>query len=548
MEHAITTPNSTEIPKALPKPKVREQVIGKIRYLYEDMPYWDTNKQQTRHKRFYIGHYIDDNIFKFSKNYLLRQKNIYLNNHQSVKLKKYSHKMVGTTYLLDQIAKNTGIYEDLKEIFPDTYLQILSLSYYITLENENTLYRFSKWAYLHSHPYQQDLPAARISELLLTINENNKIEFFKKQISRCLDSEYFAYDTTSISSYSELISQVKHGHNKDHDKLPQINLAIVFGEKSLLPVYYRLLPSNINDVTTIKRFIFDIKSFSFNSLNFVFDRDFYIKDNIEKLNANEYKFIIGVKNINSFIFTHVKDIKDELLSLKNYNNYHNIYYIMKQSFIKYNKSNILNKDQKSKFKIYIHMYYDAIKASRDKNEFLNDIKCAIDRVNDGNTTEIDKKLLIKYSSYQKSDNSNVILSLDNNLINDHCVSFGFFTIFSNNISNPIEALNIYRNKDVIEKAFNNLKNRLIFRHTSACSIECLEGLLFIQYIGLIFTSYIHRQMKQNKLYDNYTLETFLDELDIISCINKPNGDKKLDELTSKQIELYNFMNVKPITL
>jgi hypothetical protein len=73
MVNVITTPKP-EISKALPKPKVREQVIRNIRYLYEDMPYWDSIIKQTRHKRFYIGHYIDDNTFKFSKKYLSRQK------------------------------------------------------------------------------------------------------------------------------------------------------------------------------------------------------------------------------------------------------------------------------------------------------------------------------------------------------------------------------------------------------------------------------------------------------------------------------------------
>jgi transposase len=277
--------------------------------------------------------------------------------------------LIGATYLLDQIAKITGVYEDLKKIFPDTYQQILSLSYYLTLENENPLYRFTKWANLHSHSYQKDLPSARISELLSTINDNNKVAFFKNQIARRLDSEYLSYDTTSISSYSDLISQVKYDQNKDHNKLPQINLALIFGEKSLLPVYYRLLPGNINDVTTIKKFIFDTKLFNFNSLKFVMDRGFYSKDNIEQLNANSYKFVIGVKNNNSFVSTHIKDIKDEIISINNYNHHHKVFNVMKQSFIKYSKANILNKDQKSKFKIFIHIYYDAMKASSDKLKF-----------------------------------------------------------------------------------------------------------------------------------------------------------------------------------
>jgi transposase len=221
---------------------------------------------------------------------------------------------------------------------------------------------------------------------------------------------------------------------------------------------------------------------------------------------------------------------------------------MKQSFIKYDKSNIISSEQNSKFKIYIHIYYNDTKASIEKKAFLKDIKCALNRLHDNISTESDKKLLMKYSSYQKIDNSSVKLVLDNDLINKHCESFGFFTLFSNNISNSIDALNIYRNKDVVEKAFNNLKNRLNLRRTTVHSIECLEGLLFIQFIGLIFISYIHRQMKLNKLYENYTLESFCDELDIIGLTIKLNGDKELDEITTKQVKLYNFMDVKPITI
>jgi len=50
-----------------------------------------------------------------------------------------------------------------------------------------------------------------------------------------------AYDTTSISSYSKGLKQVRYGYNKEGDYLPQINLALLFGEESNLPFYYRKL-------------------------------------------------------------------------------------------------------------------------------------------------------------------------------------------------------------------------------------------------------------------------------------------------------------------
>lgn len=38
--------------------------------------------------------------------------------------------------------------------------------------------------------------------------------------------------------------------NKDHENLPQINLALLFGETTGLPVCYRKLPGDVKDVVT----------------------------------------------------------------------------------------------------------------------------------------------------------------------------------------------------------------------------------------------------------------------------------------------------------
>lgn len=48
------------------------------------------------------------------------------------------------------------------------------------------------------------------------------------------------------------------GANKDHEPLPQINLALLFGEESNLPFYYRKLAGNIPDVKAVKNILADI--------------------------------------------------------------------------------------------------------------------------------------------------------------------------------------------------------------------------------------------------------------------------------------------------
>jgi transposase len=549
METTLVQLNSEDNLKTTPKPKIREQVIAKVRYLYEDYPYWDRNKQQTRHKRFYIGHYTSDNIFEFSSKYIFRRDLTHQNNIKIGDNICYTHKFVGSTYLLDTIASKIGIFDDLKSIFPDKYLQILSLSYFLTLENENPLYRFSKWAKTHNHPYNQDIPSQRISELLCTITENSKIEFFKKQINRRLENEYFAYDTTSISSYSELIKLVKYGHNKDNDQLPQINLALIVGEKSLLPVYYRLIPGNINDSKTISKFIIDTQIFSKENLKFVMDRGFFSRNNIEELHTNGYKFLIGVKNNSSLVAKYITDLYGKINSFENFICDYNVYGITKTSFFKYLHTNDGKIDLKNKkFKLYIHIFYDALKAEQEKHKFLNNLTKTIERFKNNTATVADKHLITQFCTYEPIDNKNFALTLNNQIINTHCQSFGFFSLLSNNINDPKEALSIYRNKDSVEKSFENLKNRLNLRRTSVHSFESLEGLLFIQFIGLIFTSYINYIMKTNDLYKNYSMETLLDELDIISAYKYQNNETHFSEITSKQKEIFKFFDIDEIKI
>ena len=141
-----------------------------------------------------------------------------------------------------------------KGCFPDSYRQIQSIAYYLILENRNPLFRFTGWAKLHKHPYGENIPCQRSSEIFQSISEEAKMRFFRLQGRRRAEKECWAYDTTSISSCSQLLKQVKYGE-QDNDRLPQINLALLFGEESGLPFYYRKLSGNIPDVKTVNELI-----------------------------------------------------------------------------------------------------------------------------------------------------------------------------------------------------------------------------------------------------------------------------------------------------
>ena len=59
------------------------------------------------------------------------------------------------------------------------------------------------------------------------------------------------------------IAQVQYGKNKEDDKLPQLNLLLVFGEESGLPFYYRKLTGNIPESKTVKHLFEDLDILGF---------------------------------------------------------------------------------------------------------------------------------------------------------------------------------------------------------------------------------------------------------------------------------------------
>lgn len=56
---------------------------------------------------------------------------------------------------------------------------------------------------------------------------------------------------------------------------------------------------------------------------------------------------------------------------------------------------------------------------------------------------------------------------------------------------------------------------------SVASEENFEGKLFIQFVALQIVSYIKKQMDEHGLFNNYTIQSLLDELDVIEYYQQP---------------------------
>lgn len=516
-----------------------------ITYVYESSSYWDKEKQQSRAKRKCIGK-LDPATGK-----LIPNSKVDSDSEQSPK--KRGRKTVsickrtfyGATYLLDSIGKITGVENDLRVCFPDTYKQILSLVYYLTLEEANSMSRFTRWASLRNHPYSKDISSQRISELFQSISEEDKQQFFRLQGKRRVEQEYLAYDTTSVSSYSKALKQIKYGKNKEHDSLPQLNLALLFGEESRLPVCYRKLPGNITDVTTIQNLIDDMDFLELKKVNLVMDRGFYSEANINELYKNHHKFLIGAKLSLKLVKTNLEKARGMLSSRSNYSSKHGLYYDSVMTEWNYTE---IKKRSGSKVKdtrrIYLHLYYNDARASEDRMSFNKMLDMLEYELMNGKRNPEHEKQYVKYYILKKTPVRGISLEAKQDAIDEAEKNFGYFALLSNGLKDPLKALDIYRSKDLIEKAFGNLKERLNMRRYYVSSEESLEGKIFVQFIALIYLSYIKKAMNDNDLFKRYTIQELLDEFDVIERYEQPGHRYRISEVTKKQKDLYECFKVE----
>lgn len=91
----------------------------------------------------------------------------------------------------------------------------------------------------------------------------------------------------------------------------------------------------------------------------------------------------------------------------------------------------------------------------------------------------------------------------------------------------------------------NLKEWLNMRRMAVSSEQSLDGKLFVQFIALIYLSYITRRMQENELFKNYTMQEVLDEFDIIECFEVPRQQLQIGEIIKRQEKLYTQLGVMP---
>jgi hypothetical protein len=81
------------------------------------------------------------------------------------------------------------------------------------------------------------------------------------------------------------------------------------------------------------------------------------------------------------------------------------------------------------------------------------------------------------------------------------------------------------------------------RRTSVSSEQNLEGKLFVQFVALMYLSYITAAMNERGIFKDYTVQEVLDDLDVIECFEQPGHAAHIGGITKKQKTIYTSLRV-----
>ena len=150
-----------------------------ITYAYETQYYWDKEKQQSRAKRVCVGKVdpVTNEIIPTRGRSKKKEtpSNRPVSKRGSRSFCETKHLYYGAMYLFDKLADELGLVADLKLCFPDSYKKLLSIAYYLILEDNHPLYRFEKWNRTHKHPYGADICSPRSSEFFSFITDEQRL-------------------------------------------------------------------------------------------------------------------------------------------------------------------------------------------------------------------------------------------------------------------------------------------------------------------------------------------------------------------------------------
>lgn len=401
------------------------------------------------------------------------------------------------------VAQQSGMLEDLKKTFgAEVGADLLRLAVYQYLDG-GSMDCFEQWASQHWLPKARTFSGQRISEMLSKITHQDITSYLKLRNHRCVEHfnkvktqaeelkkpgprfRYLALDSTALSTYSVTISSAAYGYAKQNPELRQVNFTLGVDYLNGDVCYAYESEGSITDKSVYPHLMMDLHHNGYNLQDTVIvtDRGYQSIYNIQRLLDIEINYVCGVPLTEESVKQLFERYKSSLSNPAFLNGRLKVAArTSKELCEKATDSGPLH------LSTSLHLYKYPELAAQQAISLHQKIEEVLEKKNSGEKLHSADRSRVR--NYIVENNKNVWVKNIKGL-EEFLTRAGCFAIRTNCIEDPFECLAVYKQRQIVETAFRQMKvlngnNRL----------RCTER----TYVGKLLLFVIAQSLRMRMLY------------------------------------------------
>jgi hypothetical protein len=315
--------------------------------------------------------------------------------------------------LIDHIGAVSGIDEGIyRNTDIGTAQKILSIARYLLATGGNSLPGITTWQYNHPLPYEDGISEDVYHSLFAQVGRDESLQqnFFASRCASIKGKAILAYDSTTLSTYSENQIEARYGFNKATDGLKTIKLLTLYSIDTRQPVAFTKQPGNLPDVITIENALKQLSVLGLGNAEIVTDNGYYSEHNLSALFLARFDFVTLVKTSLKWVKAELDAHQDDFGGVSSACPFdtgtHGISLMLMRDFVKVRKyasgkSGLQKGDQETfRRRVYLHIYFNQQRKAEEDACFDNDLIALRRNIEEGiDTNDLSESIRNKTTKY-----------------------------------------------------------------------------------------------------------------------------------------------------
>jgi transposase len=419
----------------------------------------------------------------------------------------------GLTDILEWVGKTSGIDHDVQSSFGEGDAnKMLSIARYWIGSSGNTLPRLESWQVMHPLPYSEAITEDVYGDLFKSVgrNEDGVQRYFSFRADRLGPSPVLAFDSTTISTYSENQSEARQGFNKEGDGLNTIKLLTLYSVKEREPLAFAKQPGNVPDVISIENTLKQLKCLNLERPLIVTDNGYYSEENMMKFALRNMKFLTLADPRVTWIRETVDALRQTLASMSSTCPFdppvcgatamrmHEFGRVRQRS----RNGKLGGEEDALVRRLYVHVFYSHDNDSKKEVAFrkeLLELKAQVENGLEEFTQSAQRKIERYLVCSTKGRGGQLKVGFNDQAIAEAKRYFGYFSLVSNQSMETFTALENYRLREKIEELFAVEKGDLDGARPRTWYPDNLRGRQFVQFVSLGYHCFLTKRIKEMRV-------------------------------------------------